>query len=277
MSDETSATGVSPRILDFLREHTTLTLATASPNGIPRATSLRYASDGLTLYVWMRSQSRAAQQLAQNPLVSFTIAEETSGVQGSGEARMVLAGDEVASAIELFGAKFLSALGSATMNITFFRIAPTDVKLVDEAYAGGRGETRMFDTAEYRVEEVYNILDELPTADVGVIAGHLLRVEVEPGEVIARQGAPADKFLIVVDGEVSVQRDGPEDVESLGPGAFFGEIAILADRPRTATLTAKTRTTLLTMDRDDFRGLVGQSLGAAGDFDRVLRERLGEG
>ena len=44
------------------------------------------------------------------------------------------------------------------MNISFFRIAPTDIKLVDEAYAGGRGETQMFAGAEYNVEHVYNVI-----------------------------------------------------------------------------------------------------------------------
>ena len=42
-------------MVEFLRENKTMTLATATPNGVPRATTLRYASDDLNLYVWMRS------------------------------------------------------------------------------------------------------------------------------------------------------------------------------------------------------------------------------
>jgi len=118
---------VPPRVLEFLGDQTTLTLATASPSGIPRATDLRYTSDGLTIYVWMRSQSWTAKQLEQNPLVGFTISEENAALQGSGEARVVLSGDEVAKAVELFSSKFPTALGASTMNISFFRIAPTDV------------------------------------------------------------------------------------------------------------------------------------------------------
>jgi uncharacterized protein YhbP (UPF0306 family) len=280
MTDTTPALDVPPRVLDFLREHTTMTLATASPTGVPRATTLRFVNDGLTLYIWTRSQSWTAKQIEQNPLVSFTISEESAGLQGTGQARMVLGGDEVARAVQLFAEKFPTALGASTMNVSFFRIAPTDIKLVDETYAGGRGETQMFAGAEYHVDHVYNVVSDLPVDEVGVIAGSLHRVEVDAGSVVARQGAPADKFVIVVEGEIEVSREGdgePERVLTLGPGDFFGEIAILVDTPRTATLTAITDATLLTMDHDEFRSVVAQSLGVAADFDRIVRERLGGG
>jgi nitroimidazol reductase NimA-like FMN-containing flavoprotein (pyridoxamine 5'-phosphate oxidase superfamily) len=280
MTDATPTIDVPPRVLEFLREHTTMTLATATPGGAPRATSLRYVNDGLTLYAWTSSQSWTAKQIEQNPLVSFTIAEEDAGVQGSGEARMVLSGDEVARAVELFSEKFPTALGASTMNISFFRISPTDVKLVDETYAGGRGETQMFGGAEYHVDHVYNVVRDLPPGEVGVIAGRLQRVDVDAGSVIARQGSPADKFVIVLDGGVEVVRESDgasEQVATLGAGDFFGEVAILRDTPRTATLRALTAATLLTMERDDFRAVVAQALGATPDFDRIIRERLGGG
>jgi CRP-like cAMP-binding protein len=280
MTDATPALDVPPRVLDFLREHTTMTLATASPTGTPRATPLRFVNDGLTLYIWTRAQSWTAKQIEQNPLVSFTISEESAGLQGSGEAWVVLGGDEVGRAVQLFAEKFPTALGASTMNISFFRITPTDIKLVDETYAGGRGETQLFAGAEYHVEHVYNVVRDLPLEEVGVIAGTLHRVQHEAGSVVARQGAPADKFLIVVEGEVEVSREADgenERVATLGPGDFFGEVAILRDSPRTATLTTLSDATLLTMDRDEFRNVVAQSLGVAADFDRIIRERLGGG
>jgi uncharacterized protein YhbP (UPF0306 family) len=278
MTDAISTPGVPRQIIDFLSHHTTMTLATASPTGLPRATTLRYASDGVTLYVWTHSQSWTARQIEQNPLVSFTIAEETTGVQGTGEARLVLAGREISRAVELFSEKFPMALGVSTMNISFFRIAPTDVKLIDESYAGGRGETRIFEGAEYRVEEAYTVTSELPTGDVGLVSGKLQRVELEPGAVIARQGAPADKFMIVIDGEVEVVREGEQGrdtVDTLRAGDFFGEIAVLRESPRSATLRARTAATVLTMDRDQFKSVVAQGLGVTFDFDRIIRERLG--
>ena len=280
MTDAAPPLEVPPRVLEFLGEQTTLTLATASPTGMPRATDLRYVSEGLTLYVWMRSQSWTAKQIDQNPLVSFTISQESAGLQGSGQARVVLSGEEVAQAVELFAAKFPTALDASTMNISFYRVAPTDIKLVDETYGGGRGETQMFAGAEYQVEHVYNIVSELALDEVGMIAGKLHPVEVEAGSVVARQGAPADKFIVVVDGELEVTREAEgasETVATLGPGDFFGEVAILTDAPRSATLTARSAASLLTMERDQFRDVVAQALATGPDFDRIIRERLGGG
>jgi CRP-like cAMP-binding protein len=278
MTDAAQPLEIPPRVLDFLSGHSSLTLATASPTGAPRATTLRYVNDGLTLYVWTRSQAWTAKQIEQNPLVSFTIADDNAGLQGSGEARVVLSGDEVTRAVELFSEKFPMALGASTMNISFFRIAPTDVKLVDESYGGGRGETQMFAGADYEVDHVYNVVRDLPLDEVGVIAGRLQPVEVEAGDTVARQGAPADKFVIVLRGGLEVVREGegePEQVATLGPGDFFGEVAILTDAPRTASLRATEAAALLTMERDQFRALMAQALGATADFDRIIRERLG--
>lgn len=276
MTDAPHPLEAPPRVLEFLAGHTTLTLATASPTGVPRATDLRYTNDGVTLYVWMRSQSWTAKQIAQNPLVSFTISEQSKALQGSGEARVVLAGEEIARAARLFSGKFLTSYGAAAMNISFFRIAPMSIKLVDEEYGGGRGETQMFGGADYHVDDAYDVMRDLPTEDVGLISGRLQTVELEPGDVIARQGAPADKFLIVLAGAVTVTRDG-EPVASLGPGDLFGEIAILSDTSRTATLTAEGRATIMTMDREQFRSVVAQSLGTTADFDQIVRGRLGGG
>ena len=280
MTDAKQALEVPPRVLEFLHENTVLTLATASPNGVPKATTLRYVNDGLTVYFWTRSQAWAARQIEQNPLVSFTIAHESAALQGTGQARAVLGGDEVERAIQLFGEKYPTALGASTMNISFFRIVPSDVKLVDETYGGGRGETQIAGGAEYNVEQVYNVVGDLPAGDVGAIVGRLNVSRVEAGSVIGRQGAPADKFVIVLEGEVEITRVGdgePERVMTLGPGDFFGEVAILRDTPRSATLTAVGDAIILTMERDEFTTVVAQSLGAPADFDRILRERLSGG
>jgi uncharacterized protein YhbP (UPF0306 family) len=279
MTEPTTTQEVPPRVAEFLRENQTLTLATATPAGAPRATTLRYVSDDLNLYVWMRSSAWAAQQIEQNPLVSFAINQDSAGLQGSGQARVLLSGEEVARAVELFSDKFPMAMGTSTMNISFFRIVPTNVKLVDERYAGGRGETQMFAEAGYDVDNVYNIIEDLPLSEQGVIAGKLQRQEVEAGATIARQGGPADKFVIVIDGEVEAIREGDgqsDTVATLGPGDFFGEVSILTEAQRSATLQAKSASTILTMDRDEFTSVVGQALGAP-EFDSIIRSRLGGG
>ena len=115
---------------------------------------------------------------------------------------------------------------------------------------------------------------DLPIEDIDTIGAALGTMEVPAGEQIVRQGGPADKFFIVVEGELEVMREGDEGkmtVETLGPGHFYGEMAIVRDTPRTATVTAKSAARLLTMEADTFADLVAQSLGTSG---AALRERV---
>ena len=101
------------------------------------------------------------------------------------------------------------------------------------------------------------------------------------GEIIVRQGAPADKMFIIVKGDVSVAREEPDgsktELETLSDGQFFGELAILRDTPREATAKAETDVMLLAMQRETFQKLVAGSLGATEDFDRVIKQRMEQG
>jgi CRP-like cAMP-binding protein len=81
-------------------------------------------------------------------------------------------------------------------------------------------------------------------------------LEVEPGKVLAREGQIGYEFFVIVDGEVSVTKQG-EEVRRLGPGDFFGEIALVWDSPRrTATVTAVTPVRFFVLTRQAFRGLI---------------------
>jgi CRP-like cAMP-binding protein len=71
-----------------------------------------------------------------------------------------------------------------------------------------------------------------------------------------------------------VKEEGGEKLGSYGPGSFFGEVSIMRDTPRTASVRAVTASTLLTLERDDFRDVVAEALGTTGDFDRVIQNRL---
>jgi len=75
--------------------------------------------------------------------------------------------------------------------------------------------------------------------------------EADAGAVIVSEGEPGDSVFVVASGAVAVERagaEGPVRLARLGPGAFFGEIALIARRPRAATVTALERSQLLEID-----------------------------
>ncbi len=81
-------------------------------------------------------------------------------------------------------------------------------------------------------------------------------MEVEEGRVLAREGDIGQEFFVIVEGEVSVTKDGVE-IRRLVPGDFFGEIALIWDSPRrTATVTAATPVRFFVLTRQSFRSLI---------------------
>ncbi len=75
------------------------------------------------------------------------------------------------------------------------------------------------------------------------------------GTVLMREGEPGDAFLVIVEGTVRVEQSG-RDVRSLTAGGFLGEIALVADTPRTATATCVGDCRLLRLGRFEFDRLL---------------------
>jgi uncharacterized protein YhbP (UPF0306 family) len=286
MSSGEAAVEMLPEVLDYLGEQHTLTLATASPSGVPHAGTFLYVHDGPELYFWTKAHTTTARHIEQNPLVSFTIdgyaddLQKIRGLQGRGECRVILSGEQIARVADLFGQKFPALSPGTTMTISFFRIVASELQFTDNTDASIHQQEGTFGV-EFHRERAYSVFADLPLQSVSSLTGELQLLDFPAGEVIARAGGPADKFFIVVDGAVEVNREGVggegvgEDTPvSLGPGQFFGELAILRDRPRTATLKALEPTRLLALDRDTFRDIVAESLGTTKDFDAIVRERL---
>jgi CRP-like cAMP-binding protein len=274
-----TALEVPQHVLDYLREQQALTLATASPRAVPWATTLTYVNDGLAVYVWTRPETTTARHMEQNPVAAFAIDEFTPdlrkvrGIQGSGECQVVLDPSERKRVIELFEKKFPSLSGSLSTTISFFRLTPTELQFIDKT-SGGEASG-----VEFHRDLVYSVFKDLPEQEAEGLAAQLQTVEVGAGDVIVRQGAPADKFFIIVDGEVEVIREDDGQARTLATlkrGQFFGEIAILRNTPRMATVKALTPTTLFAMERHEFQGLVATSMGTTQDFDRVIQQRLQE-
>lgn len=91
----------------------------------------------------------------------------------------------------------------------------------------------------------------LPGATLERLARNLERLEVPAGAAIVRQGEAGDRYYVIADGEVSVAVDGSL-VREQGPGEGFGEIALLRDVPRTASVVAIGPVVLYALDREAF-------------------------
>ena len=281
MSAEQPAVEAPSHVLDYLGEQRTMTLATASPAGVPRASTFLYVNDGPVLFFWTKPETMTARHIEQNPIVSFAIDDyaedlsQTKGVQGEGECSVILSGEQIARVADLFGQKFPDLSPGATMSISFFRITPTELDFIDNTQEQSRGDGDAFG-AEFHREQTFSIFSDLPSFVTETISAPLQELSAEAGEVIVREGGPADKFFIVVEGEVEVVRAEDMSIARLGPGHLVGEMAVLRHKPRTATIRALAATKLLAMERDSFRDLVAQSLGTTADFDRIIRARLDE-
>lgn len=282
MTSEKAAGDAPSHVLQYLTAKSALTVATASAAALPHAATMIYVNDGMRLYFCTRPGTTTAGNLEQNPSVSFTIDDysadwsKTKGVQGSGECRVILSADEIKRIVGLFRGRYPFLSATKTAGLSFYCITPSELRFIDNEEAGGERAGEALGI-EYHRSVAYSVFRGLPSREVDTLAARLDTVSVAAGEVVVRQGAPADKFFIIVDGELEVVREGPQGAEvvaSLKRGQFFGEVAILRDMPRTATVRAVTPAILLTMDRDVFRSLVAQSLATTEDFDRVIRERL---
>lgn len=284
MSTSSPATEIPSDVLDYVQGQKTLTLATASRSGVPHAATMVYVNDGIALYFCTQPDTTTVQHIEQNPTVSFTIDQysedwsKAKGIQGTGEAQMLLTPSEISHVSSLFQQKFPNLAGGRTGNMSFFRITPTSLQFISSEQSDGEtvGQTMGMD---WRRSVAYSVFRELPQQQVEAVTTQMDTIRANPGDVIVRQGAPADKFFIIADGEVEVLREDngqTRTVARLGKGQFFGEMAVLRDMPRTATVRAVQPTTLLAMDRDAFRGLVAQSLGTTENFDQVIQQRLSE-
>jgi CRP-like cAMP-binding protein len=98
-------------------------------------------------------------------------------------------------------------------------------------------------------------------------------VDVPAGKVLIRQGEHGDDLMIIVSGTVGVDRNGAR-VNQLGPGDLFGEIALIAGGPRTATITAEAPARLLVVNRRDFHALMEEFPEVAVQVLLTLAQRI---
>jgi MFS family permease len=106
------------------------------------------------------------------------------------------------------------------------------------------------------------------------IARQLQRVIVPAGAVVIAEGGESDRFYVIETGGVEVTQAGTL-LRQEGPGEFFGEIGLLRDVPRTATITTTEETTMLVLERADFLAALAGNEEGNRAVDDVISRRLG--
>jgi len=109
--------------------------------------------------------------------------------------------------------------------------------------------------------------------DLQTIARVVKDIDHGAGTVIAREGEPGIGLFVIVDGYADVTIGGVKKA-TLGPGDFFGEIALLRDVPRTATVRATTALRLHALDRDTFVSTVTGHAASAEAAGSIVAARL---
>lgn len=118
---------------------------------------------------------------------------------------------------------------------------------------------------------------EIEPAKLKLLAFMSERVGFDAGKPIVRQGDPADAAYLIIDGEAEVivtTPAGPVTVAILGPNEIFGEIAILCNMPRNATVRAKNRLIALRISKEPFMRMVREFPTMAVTIMQELAQRL---
>ena len=126
--------------------------------------------------------------------------------------------------------------------------------------------------AELALVDAVPMFAPLSLAAKEYMARRLLSVPVSAGDVVIRAGDPGDRFYIVADGEFDVLAGGAD--RKMGGGDYFGEIALLRDVPRTATIRAVVDGQLYALERADFLAAVTSHSAARVAGEAVVEERL---
>jgi CRP/FNR family cyclic AMP-dependent transcriptional regulator len=91
--------------------------------------------------------------------------------------------------------------------------------------------------------------------DLQLVAKRAEDVKVEAGRLLVSEGGAGTEFFVIIEGNASVTRHG-QKVADLGPGSFFGDLALLDRAPRNATVKAETPMELVVLGQREFAGMI---------------------
>ena len=108
-----------------------------------------------------------------------------------------------------------------------------------------------------------DMFSALSVSEMGEVIEHIKKYHYGKSDTIVRQGKTGDSFFIIFSGKVkAVLKKGvfnSVDLGILGPGEFFGEMALLMDQPRSATVVATEETDCFVLLKSDFQNLVSKN------------------
>jgi len=111
--------------------------------------------------------------------------------------------------------------------------------------------------------------------ELQAIAKRAQDVTVPAGTAVVREGEAGDAFYVIVSGQAEVDRSG-QVVATIGPGSFFGDLALLDRAPRNATVTARTDMELIVLGQREFTEMLDEAGGFARKLLVALAHRLRE-
>lgn len=128
--------------------------------------------------------------------------------------------------------------------------------------------------ADPRIDRLRNVplFARCSAKELAFVASHVDEVDIPSGRVLCKKGESGGDFFVILEGKAEVDAQGGK--RALGPGDFFGEIALIDNGPRTATVTAATPMRCLVLSHSQFRDVIHQNGEIALAILRAVTERL---
>jgi CRP/FNR family transcriptional regulator, cyclic AMP receptor protein len=119
------------------------------------------------------------------------------------------------------------------------------------------------------------LFEGLSKKQLSQISSLMTPLNIAAGRVLAHQGEIGREFMILLQGEIEVARDG-KVLAVRGTGDYVGEIALLDERARTATLTARTDIVVEVLNRAEFSSLLAEAPELSSQIGATMARRLAE-
>jgi CRP/FNR family transcriptional regulator, cyclic AMP receptor protein len=118
------------------------------------------------------------------------------------------------------------------------------------------------------------LFSECSRKDLNEIAAIADEIDLREGKVLTKEGGPGREFFVLIEGAADVKK-GNRRINQMGAGDFFGEISLITQRPRTATVTATSPVRALVITDRSFRTLLEHQPEIQGKVMSALAARLG--